>query len=197
MYNSNNERVTTLSQSHARKKTIALTFDDGPSKFLPDFLDILNAEKVPAVFFWQARLLHHKRPWKRVIEEGHVIGSHTITHPNLTRLDDHQQEKELTVSKRIIEQITKQPVRYFRPPFGQYNESTLEIASSLNLITVMWHVASFDWELKTEPNCIIENVLNHVQPGSIVLLHELEQTLCILPTLIKKLKAKGFAFTTI
>lgn len=198
VYNSNEERViTNLSQLQPRRKnTIVLTFDDGPSKHLTDFLDILKVEKVPAMFFWQTRLLHHKRPWQRVIDEGHVIASHTNRHPDLTRLDDNQQKKELIVSKRKIEQLTKKPVRYFRPPFGQYNESTLEIASILNLQTVMWHVTSYDWELKSRLDGIIQNVTNHVQDGSIVLLHELKQTLCILPALIKKLREKGFDFTT-
>ncbi|WP_332695009.1 polysaccharide deacetylase family protein [Halalkalibacter lacteus] len=179
------------------EKGIILTFDDGPSKYLDRFLDVLARDEVPAVFFWQSRLLHHKRPWKRVLEDGHIIGTHSNSHPNLVKLDFSQQMKEIQTSKSIIEDITGQQVRYFRPPFGQYNKDTIAVASNLQVEMVMWEISSFDWELKHAPNQIMENVTSRVQEGSIVLLHELEQTLCALPTLIKKVKEKGFKFSTI
>ncbi|WP_227939487.1 polysaccharide deacetylase family protein [Alkalihalobacillus deserti] len=194
MYNSSEENIIT-NLKQREKKGILLTFDDGPSKYINRFLDILAEEEVTGLFFWQSRLLHHKRPWERLLEDGHMIGAHSHSHPNLTNLDFNQQMNEIQKSKQMIEGITGQSVRYFRPPFGQYNQDTLEVLAKLELEMVMWDISSFDWNLKQEPNQIIENVMNHVQDGSILLLHELEQTLQILPTLIKKLKEKGCHFS--
>ena len=196
MYNSSNEKVITNVKQQG-KKGIILTFDDGPSKYLDQFLDVLAEEGVPAVFFWQTRLLHHKRPWERVLKDGHMIGAHSHRHPNLAKLDVHQQMKEIKRSKQKIENITGQRVNYFRPPFGQFNQDTLEVVAKLQLEMVMWDISSFDWNLKHDPNKIVDNVMNHVQDGSILLLHELEQTVQILPTLIKRLKEKGYHFSTL
>ncbi|MDV2686177.1 polysaccharide deacetylase family protein [Alkalihalophilus lindianensis] len=101
------------------------------------------------MFFFQTRLLHHKRPLDRLLEEGHVIGAHTHRHPNLSTLQAIDQRREIETSKRQIEKITGQTVKYFRPPFGQFNEDTLNVRSDLKL--VMWDVASFDWLFKERP----------------------------------------------
>ncbi|WP_332628871.1 polysaccharide deacetylase family protein [Halalkalibacter flavus] len=194
----NSKEASVLSNMTKCNKTgIVLTFDDGPSRYLPQFLDTLEKEGVNAVFFWQTRLLHHNRPWKRVLNDGHLIGAHTHRHPNLTKLSFAKQMHEIQTSKEAIKTITGQTVKYFRPPFGQYNRDTLKIAEHLQLQTVMWDISSFDWNLKQDPNQIIENVVGHVQDGSIILLHELEQTLLILPKLIQKLKKKGYHFSTL
>jgi peptidoglycan-N-acetylmuramic acid deacetylase len=175
-------------------KKVMLTFDDGPGKALPEILDILKKENAEAMFFWQSRLLHQKRPWKRVLEEGHVIGSHTRGHPNLAALNEEEQFRELLYSKMKIEKITGQAVKYFRPPFGQYNEHTITAANRLGMEIVMWKIASLDWELKEEPLKIIEYVQENLQDRAIILLHELEQTVKILPELIRIIKAEGYEF---
>ncbi|MDT8861614.1 polysaccharide deacetylase family protein [Alkalihalobacillus sp. MEB130] len=196
VYNLEEENI--LTNVRNRNETgIILTFDDGPSKYLNEFLDVLEEENVEAMFFWQTRLLHHKRPWNRVVANGHQIGAHTHRHPNLSLLRFDDQLHEIQTSKETIEQVTGKAVQYFRPPFGQYNEETLAITKQLQLETVMWDIASFDWELKQHPDQIVENIMNHVQEGSILLLHELEQTLIVLPILIQKLKASGYHFSTL
>lgn len=199
MYNFKDERViTNLNELvHSKKRFVVLTFDDGPSKYLSEILAILAREEAVAMFFWQSRLLYDARPWRQTIEHGHLIGTHSHKHPNLVQLDYDQQKQELTTSKRVIEQIIKQPVRYFRPPFGQYNEHTIALAAKLDLITVMWEIASFDWILKDDPYQIVDNVINNIQDGSIILLHELEQTVQVLPTLIRRIKEEGYSLTTL
>lgn len=177
--------------------SVVLTFDDGPSKVLDDLLDILKAASVPAVFFWQTRLLYPNRPWKRVLDEGHLIGSHGIKHANLVKFTLEEQLHEIATSKQIIESITGTPVQYFRPPFGQFNEDTLTAVKQLDLTLVMWRVASMDWELKGHPEAIIDNIMDHLEDGAILLLHELKQTVTILPELIRRIKQAGYTFTTL
>lgn len=193
MYDSEDPAII-VSDSGNGEKSVILTFDDGPGKFLPQILDILHAEKVPAMFFWQTRLLHSKRPWERVLAEGHIIGTHTVNHPNLVDLTEAQQFHELRSSTEQLEAITGVRPQYFRPPFGQYDKATLRCADALGLTPVMWRIASLDWELRGDPTAIVTNVADHLEDGAIVLLHELPQTVAVLPELIQTIKAKGYTF---
>jgi peptidoglycan/xylan/chitin deacetylase (PgdA/CDA1 family) len=179
------------------KPTVALTFDDGPGKYINKILNILNKNHIQATFFWQSRLLYNERPWKRTIDEGHVIGTHTINHPNLARLSYKEQFRQISKSKQHLEQIIGQDIHYFRPPFGVYNETTINITNELKLTPILWSISSFDWKLKDYPNKIIENVVHNLHDGGIILLHELEQTVMILPKLIQEIKGKGYEFTVI
>ncbi|WP_241535916.1 polysaccharide deacetylase family protein [Indiicoccus explosivorum] len=192
VYDSHNPAVVTAAPDSG--KAVVLTFDDGPGKYLTEILDILKQEDVPAMFFWQSRLLYPDRPWKRVLEEGHLIGSHSVRHPDMTRLSYSEQLAELQRSSDRLTEVTGIRPVYFRPPFGQFNDSTLHAAASLELRTVMWRIASLDWELKNRPDDIIKNVTENLEDGAIILLHELAQTVQALPGLIREIKRKGYRF---
>ncbi|RNF39862.1 polysaccharide deacetylase family protein [Planococcus salinus] len=193
MYDSTNPDIVT-SIGPSEEKSVVLTFDDGPSKLLPRFLDVLQQHGVPAVFFWETRLLHPDRPWKRVLEEGHQLGTHATKHVNLTKLTHEQQYNELKNSQQRIETITGATVKLFRPPFGQFNDDTLQAAKRLGMTTVMWKVAPIDWELKESPEQIVANTVSHLEDGAIILLHEIRPTLGILPQLIEAIREKGYTF---
>ncbi|MDF2040182.1 polysaccharide deacetylase family protein [Cytobacillus oceanisediminis] len=195
MYVSNDPDIKLFTEGHTSKKTVVLTFDDGPGRVLPELLDILKKENVPAVFFWQSRLLYPERPWKRVKEEGHQIGTHSSKHSNYIKLTPHEQIQDLRNSKIKIESIIGQEVKLFRPPFGQYNEHTIAAAKQLGLTTIMWRISSMDWELKQQPEQIIANVIENLEDGAIILLHELTQTVEALPGLIAEIRKKGYEFS--
>lgn len=180
--------------SSTGEKSVILSFDDGPSRNLLPILDTLKQENVPALFFWQSRLLYPQKPWKRVRDEGHLIGSHTVKHLNLCKLSYEQQYQEIQSSIQTIEAITGTQVRFLRPPFGQFNEDTVRAAEELGVSLVMWQVASMDWELKDRPEQIIANVTENLEDGAIILLHELRHTARILPELIQAIRDKGFGF---
>lgn len=192
MYGSSNPDILT---SVPGEKSVILTFDDGPSRVLPQILDVLNQENVPAAFFWQTRLLHPERPWKRVVEEGHQIGTHTVKHSNLVNLPFEKQYKDIKNSIDKIEQVTGAEVTYFRPPFGQFNVDTLRAAKELNVKPVMWRLASMDWELQNNPQQVVCTVRDNLEDGAIILLHELQHTADILPELIQAIRAEGYSFT--
>ncbi|MBX9973808.1 polysaccharide deacetylase family protein [Cytobacillus firmus] len=195
MYVSNDPDIKLFNEGHISKKTVVLTFDDGPGRVLPEILDILKKENVPAVFFWQSRLLYPQRPWKRVMEEGHQIGTHSSKHSNYVKLTPNEQIQDLLNSKTKIESIIGQGVKLFRPPFGQYNEYTIAAAKQLGLTTIMWRISSMDWELKEQPEQIIANVVENLEDGAIILLHELAQTVEALPGLIAEIRKKGYEFS--
>jgi len=184
-------------QIRPMRNEVILTFDDGPSRHLNSILDILKDKQVQAMFFWQTRLLFKERAWKRILNEGHKIGAHTHTHKNLVKLTKEQQYKQIKNNIDKIQEITGTKATYFRPPFGQYNEDTMSILLNLNLTPVMWEISSFDWDNKNTPENIVCNVDHHIREGSIVLLHELEQTVQILPQMIDSIRGKGFGFAVL
>jgi peptidoglycan/xylan/chitin deacetylase (PgdA/CDA1 family) len=192
-----NRWLKNKNQLENSKGKVVLTIDDGPSRLLEPILDILKTKHVQVVFFWQSKLLHKDRPWKRVLSEGHKIGAHSYNHKNLTELTLEQQYRQIKSSITRIEQITGEKPDCFRPPYGRYDENTMEILKRLNLIPVMWEISSYDWENKSTPEKILTNVVDYVMDGSIILLHELEQTVSVLPEMIDKVRDKGFEFETL
>jgi peptidoglycan/xylan/chitin deacetylase (PgdA/CDA1 family) len=110
-------------------------------------------------------------------------------------LSPHEQVQDLSSSKTKIESIIGQEVKLFRPPFGQYNEHTIAAAKQLGLSTIMWRISAMDWELKEQPEQIIANVIENLEEGAIILLHELTQTVEALPALIAEIRNKGYEFS--
>ncbi|WP_238323408.1 polysaccharide deacetylase family protein [Planococcus antarcticus] len=194
MYDSTHPQIVTVRQAQS-EKSVVLSFDDGPSKVLPQILDILKQQDVPAMFFWQSSLLYPARPWQRVLDEGHIIGTHSMKHRNLVQLSYEQQHQDIRNSMAHIEKTTGTSVVYFRPPYGRFNSNTLKVANALGLTTVMWRIASMDWELKSDPHKIIQYATENLEDGAIILLHELEQTVAILPQLITAIKEQGYGFS--
>lgn len=171
-----------------------LTFDDGPTRRFDDILCILNEKNVLGVFYWQSRLLHPTRPWKRLLEHGHILGTHGHRHLKLSKLSADKQYHEIEKGKNQLEALIGQKVTWFRPPFGIYNEDTIAATKKLGLSTMMWHIASWDWKHEDSPEQILTNVLDNVSGGNIILLHELPQTVKILPELIDRIREKGLDF---
>jgi peptidoglycan/xylan/chitin deacetylase (PgdA/CDA1 family) len=132
-----------------------------------------------------------------VLDEGHIIGTHSSRHKNLAAHPHEEQYRDLAASKEKIHRVTGKAPVYFRPPFGQFNEATLLAAEELGLTPVMWRIASLDWELKENPEKIICNVTDNLEDGAIILLHELKQTAEILPELLKEIKQKGYSFASL
>lgn len=196
MYDWENKEIWTNKRDwdYRSSKSLILTFDDGPSSVLVPILDILMKHEVKAMFFWQSRLLHKNRPWQRVLDDGHIIGGHSLRHRDLTRLSYKEQLHDITSNKRHIDQLTGKQMKYFRPPYGQFNEDTLDVLKELNVIPFLWEVAGLDWEHKENPVHIVHNILNYAEDGSVILLHELKQTVKILDELITELKTEGYSF---
>jgi peptidoglycan/xylan/chitin deacetylase (PgdA/CDA1 family) len=170
---------------------VLLTFDDGPTKYLPMILSILEQKQVQAGFFWQSNLITKETPWESVLSQGHLIGSHAHSHPKFIDLTYEEQFIEVQKSKQSIETLIGKSIRLFRPPYGLYNDTTHEVIQKLGLQMVLWRVASWDWKHENEMHQIIENVVENVTKGDIVLLHELPQTCKALPKIIDGIRSKG------
>ncbi|MDB5457171.1 MAG: polysaccharide deacetylase [Caulobacter sp.] len=197
-----------------RPGLVALTFDDGPdARWTPKILDILKAKHAPATFFTIGENMQ-KRPdlVAREVREGHDVGSHTWTHPNIGETPLAQTQVELNATQRLFEVITGRSMRLFRPPyFGDAEPSTphevapLVIAQTLGYMTVGLRVDTEDWQ-KPTPQKIIDNAIDRLdhpggRSGQVVLLHDAggnrSRTVAALPGLIDALRAHGYRLVTI
>lgn len=184
------------------RREIALTFDDGPAPtYTAAILNILQQYHVPATFFmlgvWVQRYPNLARA---VVSDGFAVGDHSWSHPDLTKLNASQITQQLSTTSQMIFQMTgTQPV-LFRPPYGAYNRQVLNSAAALQLTTIIWNVDPRDWS-RPGTGAIINNVLANTRNGSIILLHDgggiRTQTVAALPTIIERLRARGFTFVTV
>jgi peptidoglycan/xylan/chitin deacetylase (PgdA/CDA1 family) len=126
---------------------LALTFDDGPNPaWTPQLLDTLAANDVRATFFLVGRFAEaEKLLARRVAEAGHLIGNHTWSHPNLARTASGRVREQLRRTNETLAQITGQPIRYFRPPYGARRPAVLSAAREMGMIPVLWNAMTSDW----------------------------------------------------
>ncbi|MBI3657026.1 MAG: glycosyltransferase [Acidobacteria bacterium] len=194
---------------------IALTFDDGPdSKWTPRILDVLKQHRIPATFFIIGKN-GQANPGlvQRIVAEGHDIGNHTFTHPNLGEIPGRITELELNATQRLIESLTGRSTRLFRPPyFGDAEPTTPDEvepavrAAKLGYITIGLRIDPEDWarpgsEIIAKRTIAAAAGTDPNQQGQVVLLHDgggdRRQTLEALPTIIRDLQARGCRFVTI
>ena len=195
---------------------IALTFDDGPDpKWTPPILDILKQENVPATFFVIGKNGQaHPELVLRMVNEGHEIGNHTFTHPNLGESPGALTDLELNATQRLIESITGRSTVLFRPPyFGDAEADKPEEvepairAQKLGYIMVGLRIDPDDWQLPVTANQIVDRTIqraidtNPETRGQVVLLHDSggdrAATIEALPRLIHELRARGFRFVSV
>ena len=186
--------------SGARKKTVALTFDGGPSGYTRQIDRILQRKHVRATFFWVgSRTFGWEKIVRRASRQGHQIANHSWFHDDLTTLSADAVRRDLARTNRRLARLTGERPTLFRPPYGAVNGQVRRVAAGLGLRTVIWDADSLDW---TSPGCeqIVRLVLDRVRPGAIVLLHDgggdRRQTVCALPRIIRRLRSRGYRFVT-
>ncbi|HSC17986.1 MAG TPA: glycosyltransferase [Rhizomicrobium sp.] len=204
-----------IRQFGAAKKTVALTFDDGPDpEWTPQILDILRAEHVPATFFViGSNAEAYPELVQDMVDDGNEVGNHTFTHPNLSETPNTVVSLELNATQRLFQALTGRSMRLFRPPYLGDAEPTdaveivpVQVAQDMGYITVGEHVDPVDWELPGVDN-IVKRAVDLVHgakpnsPRNIILFHDAggdrSQTVAALPILIEKLKAQGYRFVPV
>jgi peptidoglycan/xylan/chitin deacetylase (PgdA/CDA1 family) len=131
----------------ARPGELAMTFDDGPNPdWTPKLLDILAANNIKGAFFMVGSHARNVPDLvRRVVAEGHLVGNHSWSHPNLARTKASQVREELRRTKETLEEITGEPVRFFRPPFGGRRPYVWHVARELGMEPVLWNAMTSDW----------------------------------------------------
>lgn len=177
----------------------ALSFDDAPHPlFEPLLLDTLRRSGVKATFFCIGRnAVAYPYFVRDMIQAGHEIGNHTFHHVRLPPLPDGEVRDELEMCNKVLQSITGQPVRYFRPPGGDYSKATLQIASSLGLTTTFWTDDPADFD--NPGDAVLESRLTRkLRAGGIVLLHDnVLQSIQVLPAFLSVAKKRQITLTTV
>jgi peptidoglycan/xylan/chitin deacetylase (PgdA/CDA1 family) len=183
------------------KGVVSLTFDDGPSPYTLEILQILKKFEIKATFFVTGESLsEYPEILKAVVLDGHTVANHTWNHPDITKLSKVDLYKEIHRLNVKIKKLTEQDVKFFRPPYGKITKDHFDMIVDFGLFPVLWDIDTKDWDRSfTEP--IERRVMERLKQHNIILMHDgggpREQTVKALPKIIKRLKQKGYKFLTL
>ena len=192
------DSVRSQNVSDEVKPVVALTFDDGPNaSSTPILLDGLKERKVRATSFLIGENVEkdeNEKIVKRMYEEGHLIGNHTYTHCNLSKLETGEAKKELEQTDTVIEKITgKQPV-FVRAPYG---ELPVDSEQDLNRIYIGWTVDPRDW-MTEDTGAVVKTGVEEINPGDVILLHDCyPSSVQAAIRIVDLLQGKGYEFVTV
>ena len=189
---------------NSQEKVLYLTFDAGyENGCTGKILDILKKHNVPAAFFLVGNYLQQNPDLvRRMVEEGHIVGNHTMHHYNMSKISDQSAfEKELKDLEALYFDATGQEMpKFYRPPQGTYSESNLQMAKALGYKTVFWSLAYVDWNNDKQPTAeyAFSKLLPRTHDGAVVLLHSTSSTnAAILDELLTKWEEMGYRFALI
>lgn len=186
-----------------KPKALYLTFDEGyENGYTGKILDTLKKCDVPAAFFVtgpyikeQSELIH------RMINEGHIVGNHTVKHPNLPKLSSGEKmANELLSLETQFEELYGYKMKYMRPPEGEYSERLLSVAQDLGYKTVLWSFAYRDWNTDEQKGAAyaFDQVTPYLHDGAILLLHAVSKDNTeALESIITYAKSQGYEFRSL
>ena len=191
-----------IAMGNNEDKYVYLTFDEGyEAGYTPKLLDILKENNVKAAFFITAHYLNTQPELvQRMIEEGHIVGNHTVNHKSMPDLDDEKIKEEIMNLHTAVYEKFNYEMKYIRPPMGEFSERTLEITKKLGYITTMWSLAYDDWDEKKQGRETYgkDKVISNIHNGAIILLHaNSEDNSNILDDCIKQIREMGYEFKSL
>ena len=188
----------------SKEKVLYLTFDAGyENGCTAKILDVLQKHEVPAAFFLVGNYLQKNADLvRRMVAEGHIVGNHTMHHPDMSKISDKAAfSKELSDLEALFKEITGETMpKYYRPPQGSYSEDNLRMAKELGYKTVFWSLAYVDWNNDKQPTAeyAFSKLLPRTHNGAVILLHSTSQTNAeILDQLLERWKEMGYRFASL
>ncbi len=186
------------------EKVLYLTFDAGyENGCTGKILDVLKAHQVPAAFFLVGNYLERNPDLvRRMVQEGHTVGNHTMHHYNMSKISDFAAfSKELADLEALYQEVVGAPMaKFYRPPQGIYSEDNLKMAQKLGYKTVFWSLAYVDWNNDAQPTKeeAFQKLLPRTHSGAVVLLHSTSETNAkILDELLTAWERQGYRFAPI
>ncbi len=187
----------------SEEKVLYLTFDCGYEyeSLTSKVLDVLKEKGVSATFF--CTLDHIKTEHDliaRMIKEGHIVGNHSTTHPSFAEISRSQMVKEIEETENYLRENFGYAAKFFRFPAGEYNESALQLVSSLGYMSVFWSVAYDDWDTSNVrgKDYAIEKVMSRLHDGAVILLHSVSKDNAeALSEIIDKARQQGYEFKSL
>ncbi|QNK56057.1 delta-lactam-biosynthetic de-N-acetylase [Paenibacillus sp. PAMC21692] len=182
------------------KKELFLTFDNGyENGYTPRILDVLKQKNVPALFFVTGHFVKDQPELlKRMAADGHLIGNHSWSHPDMTQLSESQIASELAKVKEQVEGLTgQQSMTFLRPPRGIFNDHVLAVSKRHGYTSVFWSIAYKDWDVNAQRGgaYAFEQVTKQLHPGAILLLHSVSKDNAeALGNIIDEARRQGYEF---
>lgn len=183
-----------------KDKVIYLTFDCGyENGFTPPMLDALKKHNAKGVFFITKHFAKSAADIvKRMKEEGHYVGNHTASHPDLTAMDSRSVKMELKDCEEAVKEYTGYEMDlFFRPPKGEYSERVLKIAQDMGYKTLFWSLAYLDYDVNNQPgkDYVIDHYKKYIHPGAIPLIHNVSESNAeALDQVLTDLETAGYQF---
>ncbi|WP_235734449.1 polysaccharide deacetylase family protein [Nocardioides alcanivorans] len=195
---SQEERGEQRSVNCAKKKCIALTFDDGPGLDTQRLLKILERRKAKATFFLVGTMVRARpQAAKQIVRGGHEVGVHTMGHPDLTKLSDKWVTWQLRQTKQLITKTTGVRPTLSRPPYGATDARVLRIHGELGLSEVLWDVDTTDWKIR-DAGHVSRTGIQQARRNSVVLMHDIRPTTVdAVDSMIRGLRQRGFTLVTV
>ena len=188
--------------SEKKEKNLYLTFDEGyENGFTAVILDVLAKTKTPAAFFVTGPYLEGQEELiKRMIDEGHIVGNHSSTHPSFPTISREKMAKEIWTLEDYIRKNFNYESKYFRFPAGVYSENALDLVDSVGYKSVFWSIAHTDWDPENQPGVdkSFQTVTERLHPGAVILLHTTSPDNAeILGDFIDYAREQGYEFRTL
>ena len=180
------------------KPMLAITFDDGPTEYTAQLLDIFAEHGVKGTFFLVGnRISSHEDVVKRMADEGHEICGHSWDHSDLTTLTGKKLTKQFTSTRKRIRDVAGVEISIMRPPYGAYNKYTKRAARSSGFSLVLWSIDTLDWKLQ-DADKVYDSIMEQVQDGAILLCHDTHLTTVeAMERVIPELLAQGYQLVTV
>lgn len=185
------------------QKELYLTFDNGyENGFTPRILDVLKEKQVPAAFFVTGHYVKEQPELiKRMAAEGHIVGNHSWSHPDMSQLSQDSIKTELEKVKAQVEILTGQKeMKYLRPPRGIFSEHVLAASKQLGYTNVFWSVAYKDWDVNAQRGSqyAYSEVVKQLHPGAIILLHSVSRDNTeALGRIVDEARRQGYEFKSL
>jgi len=177
---------------------IALTFDDGPSRYTTQVLDLLEQYNVRATFFTVGNLVNSRSAVvARAASLGCDVAGHSWDHKNLTKLTESEIRSQISDTSSTIQAITGQKLPFYRPPYGSVNDSMRNVSRELGFALITWNVDPLDWETR-DADLVYAAIMHDVRNGTIILSHDLYgSTADAMTRVIPALLAEGYQLVTV
>jgi peptidoglycan-N-acetylmuramic acid deacetylase len=185
------------------KKELFLTFDNGyENGYTGQILDTLKAKKVPAIFFVTGHYVKDQPELvKRMADEGHLIGNHSWSHPDMTKIPNARIREELEKVQTEVARIAGQKeMRFLRPPRGIFSDRSLAACKELGYTSVFWSIAYKDWDTKVQRGWryAYDSVISQLHPGAVILLHAVSRDNAeALGAIIDEARKQGYQFKSL
>jgi peptidoglycan-N-acetylmuramic acid deacetylase len=186
----------------SKKKVLYLTFDCGyENGYTSKILDILKEKNVSAAFFCTLpEVKENPDLIKRMIDEGHIVGNHSVTHPSFAEISFEQMVEEINGMEKYLKENFKYSEPYFRFPKGEYTDDALKVVDSLGYTSVFWSLAYADWDLNDQKGeqYAYDKVVSRLHPGAVMLLHSVSpDNANALGSIIDEAKRQGYEFCSL